>query len=129
MSRPKSPSPLGRPLTGPTSYVYSVAFSPDGSTLAAGSTDHTVWLWDVGRPASPTVVATLTGPTDHVYVVSFSPEGHTLAAGSADHTVRLWTTDPAAVASRICDVSGAAITRTEWRQYLPDRPYAPPCAT
>ncbi|MDV7218611.1 nSTAND1 domain-containing NTPase [Streptomyces prunicolor] len=128
MTRPAAPRLLGRPLTGPTNYVYSVAFSPDGHTLAAGSTDHTVWLWDVSQPAAPTVVATLTGPTDHVYVVSFSPRGHTLAAGSADHTVRLWDTDPAAVASRICAVAGAAITRTEWRQYLPDRAYAPPCA-
>ncbi|MFF0010100.1 AAA family ATPase [Streptomyces sp. NPDC005374] len=128
VSRPEAPELLGEPLTGPTNYVYSVAFSPDGHTLAAGSTDHTVWLWDVTRPASPTVVATLTGPADHVYVVSFSPRGHTLAAGSADHTVRLWNTAPDAVAARICAVAGAAITRTEWRQYLPNRSYDPPCA-
>ncbi|MGR3869195.1 nSTAND1 domain-containing NTPase [Streptomyces graminifolii] len=128
VSRPATPRLLGRPLTGPTNYVYSVAFSADGHTLAAGSTDHTVWLWDVSRPVSPTVVATLTGPTDHVYVVSFSPRGHTLAAGSADHTVRLWDTDPRAVAARICAVAGAPITTAEWRQYLPDRSYDPPCA-
>jgi WD40 repeat protein len=63
-----------------------------------------------------------------VYAVSFSPRGHTLAASSADHTVRLYDTDPAAVAHRICATTGAAVTRTEWRQYLPDRPYDPPCA-
>jgi WD40 repeat protein len=34
-------------LTGPGGAVNSVAFSPDGTTLAAGSTDHTVRLWDV----------------------------------------------------------------------------------
>jgi WD40 repeat protein/transcriptional regulator with XRE-family HTH domain len=128
MSRRESPRLLGRPLTGPTNYVYSVAFSPDGHTLAAGSTDHTVWLWNVTEPASPTVVATLTGPTDHVYAVLFRPGGHTLAAGGADRTVRLWATDPAAVAARVCGAAGAAISRTEWRQYLPDRSYDPPCA-
>src|SRR5262245_32394155 len=33
-------------LTGPRSYVRSVAWSPDGTTLASGSGDFTVRLWD-----------------------------------------------------------------------------------
>jgi WD40 repeat protein len=39
------PTLLGPPLTGHTSNVEAVAFSPDGHTLATGSTDHTVRLW------------------------------------------------------------------------------------
>ncbi|MGV9778091.1 WD40 repeat domain-containing protein [Streptosporangium sp. NPDC003464] len=42
---------LGTPLTGHTDQVSSVAFSPDGTTLATGSADHTVRLWDVGIPS------------------------------------------------------------------------------
>ena len=64
-----------------------MSFSRDGLTLASGSSDRTVRLWDV---ASATEIATLTGHTDGVHSVSFSPDGATLASGSSDRTVRLW---------------------------------------
>ena len=42
-----------QPLTGHTSIVDSVAFSPDGHTLASGSADDTVRLWNLTDPAHP----------------------------------------------------------------------------
>ena len=89
--------PLANPLTGPTGSVNAVAFAPDGHTLAIGSADHTVWLWNMADPGHPVGLGQpLTGPTGSVNAVAFAPDGHTLATGSADHTVLLWdVTDPA----------------------------------
>ena len=78
-------------LTGHTDgffdAVTSVAFSPDGQTLASGSWDETIRLWDV---ATGQHKKTLTGHTDKLYSVAFSPDGLTLASGSHDATICLW---------------------------------------
>src|SRR5271156_3757489 len=64
--------------------VHGVALSPDGHTLASGSFDHTVRVWDLTDPAHPAPLGgPLTGHTNVVLSVAFSPDGHTLASGVA----------------------------------------------
>ena len=65
-----------------------MAFSRDGHTLAAGSSDGTAQLWDA-RTQRP-LGSPLAGHTDRVTSVAFSPDGDTLATGSEDDTIRLW---------------------------------------
>ena len=71
-------------LTGHRGRITSVTFSPDGATVASGSVDGTVRLWDV---ATGREVSTLEH-SDEVTAVSFSPDGAILASG-AGKTVRL----------------------------------------
>ena len=64
----------------------------DGKTLASGSGDKTIKLWDV---ATGTEIRTLTGHTGGVNSVAFSPDGKILASGSADGTILLWDVEAA----------------------------------
>jgi eukaryotic-like serine/threonine-protein kinase len=77
------------PLNGHTGQVFTIAWSPDGKTLASGSRDNTVRLWSKeGKP-----LAVLPGHTTVVWSVAWSPDGRRLASASSDNSIRLWSKD------------------------------------
>jgi WD40 repeat protein/transcriptional regulator with XRE-family HTH domain len=78
-------------ILGPPGVMQTVAFTPDGSTMAAAGENSAIRLWNLVRPARPMPLGRpLTGDTNTVFTAAFSPNGKTLASGSEDKTVRLW---------------------------------------
>jgi WD40 repeat protein len=67
-------------LVGRRGTVWSMALSPDGTTLATGMDDGTVTLWNA---ATLQEQATLSGHKEAVYCMAFSPDGGILATSSA----------------------------------------------
>ena len=73
-------------LLGHTSEVRSVAFSPNGKTLASCGSDNTIRLWD---PETGHERATLEGHSDGVRCLAFASDG-TMLASAGSNTVKLW---------------------------------------
>jgi WD40 repeat protein len=135
------------PLAVTERLVNSVAYSPDGKTVAAGYTrgqQSGVILWDVaqrrelmGMPPPPSLGANVSN-------VTFSRDGKTAAVGSeissdaevcwltaerkaaGDHTggqVVLWSLDLEGYRIRAKSVANRNLTLAEWQRYFPEKPY------
>ncbi|MBI3176901.1 MAG: hypothetical protein HYZ35_02820, partial [Chloroflexi bacterium] len=67
--------------------VRSLAFSPDGVTLATSGEDGSIRIWAAG---TGTLLHTLGGHVGPVNRIAFSPDGGLLASAGSDQTVQVW---------------------------------------
>ena len=68
-------------------YATCIDFSPDGSQLAVGYDDGTVYLWDL---KTGEYRLTMKGHSDVVDGVDFSPDGKRLLTSSGDGKSKVW---------------------------------------
>ncbi len=77
-------------LTGHSGKAASIAVSFDGRTLASGSDDNTIMLWNLGTGE---LLHTLTGDSGRVLTLALSPDGKTLASShkTSDRScIKIW---------------------------------------
>lgn len=88
-SRGVSPQPRNclRTLRGHSSWVVSIAISPDCRTLVSGSLDDRILIWDL---ITGEQLGTLTGHKNSINSLAFSPDGRTLISASDDDSIKLW---------------------------------------
>ncbi|WP_267241867.1 caspase, EACC1-associated type [Streptomyces sp. PR69] len=89
----------GASLRGPADAVFTVAFSPGGNVLAAGSRDRTLWLWNMADRRRPALFGGLlpsdAAAGDFAGSLAVSPKRPLLATGGNKGSVYLWdVSDP-----------------------------------
>jgi cytochrome c len=78
-------------LQGHAAPVVALSVSPDGSTLASASWDHTIRLWRIPDGTA----RVLEGHTQNVNGVAFTPDGKAVVSAAYDLTLRIWPLDGA----------------------------------
>jgi WD40 repeat protein len=91
------------------SLIYAVAYADDGSRIAAGSQDGSVYLFDPHTRET----SILRGADDQVYAVAISPDGKSIAAGAWSGRIFVWTGDD--LSPRLdLDSGGGAVRGLQW---------------
>ena len=82
------------------SAVYTVAVSPDGKHIVAGSYDNSVRVWDASTGSE---LKELNGHTNLVTSVVFSPDGNHIISGSYNNLAQVWDSRSLYIRERIVD--------------------------
>ncbi|MBB5080240.1 serine/threonine-protein kinase [Nonomuraea endophytica] len=106
-----------------------LAWSRDGTMLAAYGFGDQIRLWDIGsRQALGTV---FDGMTEYGFMegaaIAFAEDGRTLLSATPEGVLRTHPLDPVRLAKSACQAAGRALTSQEWSHYLPEAEPFPVC--
>jgi WD40 repeat protein len=108
--------------------VSGVAFSPDGTLLAAAYGDGYVRLWNPAtRQPVGVPLPAYAGSVAAVHGVAFSPDGKLLATADADGTVRTWDMPLSANPYAALCADAGPPTKADWTHYAPGEPQPSVC--
>jgi WD40 repeat protein len=82
------------------SNIESLAFNPDGKTIASGLNDGTIQLWDA---SSGNLIRTLAGHQSYVSDLTYSPDGRILVSASNDKTIKAWAMESGSLLTTITE--------------------------
>lgn len=114
----------GRTLGGQNGDVLSVTYSPNGEQVMTTSTDGQFRLWDL---ASGKLVGSPLPGADVGGWGTFFPDGKRVIATFLSGIGMVWNVDPAAWGRQACRIAHRTLTRAEWRDFVPERPFGPVC--
>ena len=109
---------------GQNGLVMSVTWSPDGRELMTTSSDGRFRLWNVAT--RKLVGAPLPGGDGGGWGTYF-PNGTQIVAAFGSGIGMVWNIDPTAWNRAACRIAHRNLTRAEWRDFLPERPYGRVC--
>ncbi len=104
--------------------AFTLEFSPDGGTLAVSAFEPAASLWDVatGSQIGPSLAA-----GDRRTRIDLSSDGRQLLEIHGNGQGAIWDVDPESWNRRACRLANRMLTRGEWKEFLPGRPYEPAC--
>lgn len=105
----------------------ATGFDEEGRRMIVAGGDRSLRHYDITAPEHPTLIAILPGNGEDPQEVLFGPHGQSVLLATDSSTVDVWSLDVADMTKRLCAGSGPTITEAQWEQYLPGRPYDPPC--
>jgi WD40 repeat protein len=106
--------------------VWALDFSPDSSIIVISGGDGFASLWDVATGAK---IGQRLGVGSREAMLDVSPDGRRLLMTNGDGRGAVWDIDPESWAKRACTLANRVLTRKEWEEFLPGRPYEPACAS
>jgi WD40 repeat protein len=104
--------------------AFTLEFTPDGRTLAISGFEPAASLWDVttGTQIGPPLTA-----GDRRTMIDLSTDGRQMLEVHGNGEGAVWDVDPESWKRRACTLANRTLTREEWEEFLPGRPYEPAC--